>query len=122
MAWNHLDEELRSQFAQDFERVVPTNRMRHVGREVLAYVRGVMEGATAAIAHVGDRRRPQSEPGHCLRQAIRDRLEQWAMRRDADLQMIRTARPCCRAWAITASRAALLPATTICLGALMLEM
>ena len=36
MARSHLDEQCRSELAHDFEGVVPTHRMRHTGREVLA--------------------------------------------------------------------------------------
>ena len=86
MARGHLDEEFHAELTRDFEGVVPADRMRDAGREVLADGFGVREGAAAAIAHIGHRRRPKREPGHLLLQAIRDRLKQRAMRRDADRQ------------------------------------
>ena len=50
MPRSHLDEEVRPELAQDLEGVVPADRMRDAGREVLAYRLGIVEGATAAIA------------------------------------------------------------------------
>jgi hypothetical protein len=92
MARSHLDEECRAELVHDFEGVVPTHRMRDARREVLAYGFGVIQGATAAIAHIGHRWRLQRELGHGLRQAIRHRLQQRAMRRDADRQTLGTMR------------------------------
>src|SRR4051812_32898085 len=92
MARGHLDEEIGSEFAHDFEGVVPADRVCDAGREVLAYGFGIVEGASASIAQIRHRWRPQGEPGHELLEAIRDRLEQRAMRRDADRQMLGTAR------------------------------
>ena len=60
-----------------------SDRMRDAGREVLAYGIGIVDGVTAAIAHIRDRGRTQGEPRQELLKAIRDRLEQRAMRRDA---------------------------------------
>ena len=88
MPGRHLDEKVCPQLAEHFEGVVPADWMRDAGCEILAYGLGIVEGAAAAIAHIGDRRRPQIEPGHSLRQAIRDRLKQRAMRRDADRQAL----------------------------------
>src|ERR1700722_20389593 len=56
MAWAHLDEDLRPQFAQDFEGPVPTDRMRDARREVPADGLGIPEGAAAPVAHEGHRR------------------------------------------------------------------
>ena len=36
MAWSHLDEEFRTELAQDFESVVPPVRMCDVSHEILA--------------------------------------------------------------------------------------
>ena len=92
MARSHLDEEVRPELAHDFKGVVPADRMRDAGREVLAYGFGVVERATAAVAHIRERWGPQSQACHPLRKAIRDRLQQRAMRRDTDRQTLGAAR------------------------------
>src|ERR1700730_10374484 len=91
MARCHFDEQVRSEFVQDFERVEPTHRMRNTSREILADSVSVVEGATATIAHVGHGGWPQWECAHCLLQEIRDRLEQRAMRRNGDRKSLGTA-------------------------------
>ena len=44
MTRGHLDEEFHAELARDFEGVVPADRMRDAGREVLADGFGVREG------------------------------------------------------------------------------
>jgi hypothetical protein len=47
MTRGHIEEGRRSKLAQDFERVVPTDRMRDVGGEILAARLGVPANALA---------------------------------------------------------------------------
>ena len=122
MARSHLDEEVRSELAQDFEGVVPADRMRDARREILPNGFGVVESATASIAHIRRRRRPQSEPRHVTLETIRDRLKQRAMRRDADRQTLDTVRTLLASLYRHRIDARSLPATTIWRGALKLEM
>jgi hypothetical protein len=49
------DDSVCPELGHDFDRVIPADRMRDASREVLAYGLGVVEGPSAAIAHIRDR-------------------------------------------------------------------
>ena len=56
MTRGHLEEERRPELAQDFKAVVPPDRMRDVGGEILADRRGVPASALAPSPGTGEGR------------------------------------------------------------------